>query len=64
MRLIADIVALQRELVSWRHDLHAHPETSFEEHRTSEVVAELRRFHQDNRLEGASLKSMIEEGRR
>jgi prevent-host-death family protein len=31
---------------------------------SSEVVAELRHFRQGNRLEGASLKGMIEEGRR
>ena len=27
------------ELTAWRRDLHAHPETAFEEHRTAEVVA-------------------------
>jgi hippurate hydrolase len=30
---------MQAELTSVRHDLHAHPEVGFEEHRTSEVVA-------------------------
>ena len=29
------------ELESWRHDFHRHPETAFEEHRTSARVAEL-----------------------
>jgi hippurate hydrolase len=28
------------ELVAWRRDLHAHPETAFEEHRTASLVAE------------------------
>lgn len=28
------------DLVAWRHDLHAHPEIAFQEHRTSAVVAE------------------------
>jgi len=28
-------------MAAWRHDLHAHPETAFREHRTSERVAEL-----------------------
>ena len=27
------------DLVTWRHDLHAHPETAFEENRTAEFVA-------------------------
>lgn len=29
------------ELLDWRHDFHRHPETAFEEHRTSARVAEL-----------------------
>ena len=28
------------DMTAWRHDLHAHPETAFEEQRTSDVVAE------------------------
>ena len=31
------------ELQAWRHDFHRHPETAFEEHRTSARVAELLR---------------------
>ena len=30
----------QDELTAWRRDFHAHPETGFEEHRTSALVAE------------------------
>jgi len=30
---------LHSEMTGWRHDLHAHPELGFEEHRTSEFVA-------------------------
>jgi len=30
----------ERELKAWRHHIHAHPETGFEEHRTSTFVAE------------------------
>jgi amidohydrolase len=35
-RLSADLLA---EVVSWRHDLHQHPELAFNERRTSEFVA-------------------------
>lgn len=34
------IAQLQSEWVALRHDLHAHPELAFEEHRTAGVVAE------------------------
>ena len=30
----------QPELTTWRRDIHAHPELGFEEHRTSDLVAE------------------------
>jgi hippurate hydrolase len=33
------ITLLQREMTTWRQDLHAHPELGFEEHRTSDFVA-------------------------
>ncbi|MEW6640890.1 MAG: M20 aminoacylase family protein [Pseudomonadota bacterium] len=35
--IAADIRA---RMVAWRHDIHAHPETAFEEHRTAQVIAE------------------------
>jgi amidohydrolase len=40
VKLVSDIVALTPELRSWRHHLHAHPETAFEETATSAFVAE------------------------
>ena len=30
----------QDQLTAWRRDFHAHPEIGFEEHRTSDIVAE------------------------
>jgi metal-dependent amidase/aminoacylase/carboxypeptidase family protein len=39
MPIVEKIKQLQPEMARWRHDIHAHPETAFEEHRTAEVVA-------------------------
>jgi amidohydrolase len=41
MPIVDRIKALHSEMTAWRRDLHAHPETAFEEHRTSNVVAGL-----------------------
>ncbi len=38
--VLATIAAIQPELVAIRRDLHAHPETGFEEHRTAGIVAD------------------------
>jgi len=35
-----EIVAFADEMAGWRRDIHAHPETAFEEARTSDIVAE------------------------
>lgn len=40
MKIDDDIRALHDEMTEWRRDLHAHPETAFEEHRTSAFVAD------------------------
>ena len=40
MPVINRIAALTDEMTAWRHDIHAHPETAFEEVRTAEVVAQ------------------------
>ena len=39
MAIHPQIAAFRGEMTAWRRDLHAHPETAFEEHRTSEMVA-------------------------
>jgi amidohydrolase len=41
MPVINRIADFQAEMAAWRHDIHAHPETAFEEHRTAEIVARL-----------------------
>ena len=40
MGVLPDFQDLHRELTVWRRDIHAHPETAFVEHRTSDLVAE------------------------
>lgn len=35
-----DLNALHAQMAAWRHDVHAHPEFGFEEHRTAAFVAE------------------------
>ena len=39
MNLVAEAVALEAEMRDWRHHLHAHPETAFEEAGTAAFVA-------------------------
>ncbi len=38
-RLRAEVQDLQADLVTWRRDLHRHPELGFEEFRTADVIA-------------------------
>jgi len=40
MPLIDHLKRLHAEMTAWRRDLHAHPETAFEETRTAQIVAE------------------------
>jgi amidohydrolase len=40
MPVINRIADFHADLTAWRHDIHAHPETAFEEHRTAELVAQ------------------------
>jgi hippurate hydrolase len=39
MPIINRIAEFHKEMTEWRHDIHTHPETAFEEERTSEIVA-------------------------
>jgi hippurate hydrolase len=40
MMIVPEVTALDAEARSWRHRLHAHPETAFEERETSAFVAD------------------------
>ena len=40
MPIVNRIADFQEDLAAWRHEIHAHPETAFEETRTAEFVAQ------------------------
>ncbi|MBL8700199.1 MAG: amidohydrolase [Alphaproteobacteria bacterium] len=39
MPVINRIAAFHEDMIGWRQEIHRHPETAFEEHRTAELVA-------------------------
>jgi len=40
MRVIPEIEAYKKDLITWRRDIHAHPELAYQEERTANLVAE------------------------
>ena len=39
MPVINRIASYHKDMTAWRHDIHSHPETAFEEVRTADTVA-------------------------
>ena len=66
MNIVPEIAALDTEMRDWRHRLHAHPETAFEETVTSAFVADtLRSFGLDvhTGLAGTGVVGVLRNGR-
>ena len=40
MAILNKVTTLHGKIAEWRHDIHAHPETAFEERRTPALVAQ------------------------
>src|SRR5262245_14324118 len=40
MPVINRIASFHKDMTAWRHDIHKHPETAFEEVRTADIVAD------------------------
>ena len=60
MQIIERIAALKEEMTALRHDLHQHPETAFQEHRTAALVArKLREFGVDEVHEGIARTGVV-----
>jgi hippurate hydrolase len=60
MPIINSIAALHPEMTAWRHDLHAHPELSMQEVRTSEMVrAKLAEFGVDEIITGMATHGVV-----
>ena len=66
MNLVPEAAALEPELRGWRHHLHAHPETAFEEKATSAFVAETLRaigLEVHTGLAGTGVVGVLKHGR-
>ena len=54
------ISELHAEITAWRRDIHAHPETMYDTHRTSALVAaKLREFGCDEVVEGIGRTGVV-----
>ena len=63
MKIVPQIADLHDEMTAWRRDIHTHPETAFEEHRTAQVIADkLESFgiEVDKGLAGTGVVGVIE----
>ena len=66
MNVVPEVAALVPEIRNWRHQIHAHPETAFEEKTTSAFVADkLRSFGLDVHagLAGTGVVGVLKSGR-
>ena len=66
MNVVPEVAALVSEIRSWRHHIHAYPETAFEEKATSAFVADkLRSFGLDvhSGLAGTGVVGVLKSGR-
>ena len=60
MPVINRFADFQRDLVAWRHDIHAHPELLYDVHRTAAVVADkLRGFGLDEVVTGIGRTGVV-----
>ncbi|BCG82892.1 MULTISPECIES: amidohydrolase [Mesorhizobium] len=60
MPVLDRVAAIQKDIVEWRRDLHAHPELGFEENRTATFVAEqLRAFGCDEVTTGVGKTGVV-----
>lgn len=66
MKIIESLAARQAAHTAWRRDIHQHPETAFEEHRTAEFVAsKLESFgiEVDRGIAGTGVVGTLKKGR-
>src|SRR5919112_3395837 len=60
MPIVNRIADLHREIIAWRHDLHAHPELMYDVHRTAASVAEkLKAFGCDEVVTGIGRTGVV-----